>query len=139
MRNSHCTVIRVGNDAQLPDTFYHTSYWLQQSAQPVLAQLAQTLQHNHSEVAKANKVLNRTWKQMQQDLQQDVQKEEGLSMYSTLNALQQHLALHPELSVSLHLANSSAVRVAGKVFKQALSLFTAIEAPMALRGHFLQP
>lgn len=117
LRNSHCTVIRVGNDAQLPDTFYHTSYWLQQSAQPVLAQLAQTLQHNHSEVAKANKVLNQTWEKMQQDLLQDVQKEEELSMYSTLNALQQHLALHPELSVSLHLANSSAVRVAGKVFQ----------------------
>lgn len=117
LRNGNCMVIRVGNDAQLPDTFYHTTYWLQQSVQPVLAQLAQTLKHNHTEVKKARASLENAWQQMQQTLQDADDKTEGISMYKALNALHQHLLQHPDLSVSLHLANSSAVRVAGKVFQ----------------------
>lgn len=117
LRNGNCMVIRVGNDAQLPDTFYHTTYWLQQSVQPMLAQLAQTLKHNHTEVKKARASLENTWQQMQQTLQDADNKTEGISMYKALNALYQHLLQHPDLSVSLHLANSSAVRVAGKVFQ----------------------
>lgn len=117
LRNGNCMVIRVGNDAQLPDTFYHTTYWLQQSVQPVLAQLAHTLKHNHTEVKKARASLENTWQQMQQTLQDADDKTEGISMYKALNALYQHLLQHPDLFVSLHLANSSAVRVAGKVFQ----------------------
>lgn len=116
LRNTSCCVIRIDEDQNLIDTFCHLQYKIQSAVQPALAQLSIKLPRKHEGVAKAERRLADTAKILEEDLLAD---EEHL----TMNCVIRHLYMKMQTlacDYTLHLANSSSVRIAGNYFKSGV-------------------
>lgn len=114
LRKSNCHVIRIGMDAGIPDTFCHLNTLIQVPAQTVLSQLVRILPHDHAGVIKAQQLYHERILQKQSPAKET--ETPGLTQRHTLNAL--HQILQQEVNTfTLHLANSSTVRIAGEIFR----------------------
>ena len=112
LRNTSCCVIRIDEEQNLIDTFCHLQYKIQSAVQPALAQLSIKLPRKHEGVAKAERKLADTAKILEEELLAD---EEHL----TMNCVIRHLYMKMQTlacDYTLHLANSSSVRIAGNYF-----------------------
>lgn len=110
LRTSECQVVRIGRDANLPDTFCNVTHWVRTAEQPALAQLCRTLPANNSHVLEANKALARVSKEI-------YPKATGKLTFDTVMlALRDATEQIDGDFFTLHLANSTAVRAAAKVF-----------------------
>lgn len=110
-RNRNCRVIRIGCDREIPDTFCHLDTLLPVSAQPALEQLAAQLPHGHRGVEKA-----RTAYERQVEAQRQTVPDKGLNMAYCLYSLKRQLE-QAGTFYTLHLANSTSVRAAGRIFE----------------------
>ena len=116
LRNTSCCVIRIDEEQGLIDTFCHLQYKIQSAVQPALAQLSMKLPRRHEGVAKAERRLVDTAKILEEELLAD---EEHL----TMNCVIRHLYMKMQTlacDYTLHLANSSSVRIAGNYFKSGV-------------------
>ena len=116
LRNTSCCVIRIDEEQGLIDTFCHLQYKIQSAVQPALAQLSMKLPRRHEGVAKAERRLADTAKILEEGLLAD---EEHL----TMNCVIRHLYMKMQTlacDYTLHLANSSSVRIAGNYFKSGV-------------------
>lgn len=116
LRNTSCCVIRIDEGKGLIDTFCHLQYKIQSAVQPALAQLSMKLPRKHGGVAKAERRLADTAKILEEGLLAD---EEHL----TMNCVIRHLYMKMQTlacDYTLHLANSSSVRIAGNYFKSGV-------------------
>lgn len=116
LRNTFCCVIRIDEEQGLIDTFCHLQYKIQSAVQPALAQLSMKLPRKHEGVAKAERRLADTAKILEDGLLAD---EEHL----TMNCVIRHLYMKTQTlacDYTLHLANSSSVRIAGNYFKSGV-------------------
>lgn len=116
LRNTSCCVIRIDEGQGLIDTFCHLQYKIQSAVQPALAQLSMKLPRKHEGVAKAERRLADTAKILEEGLLAD---EEHL----TMNCVIRHLYMKMQTlacDYTLHLANSSSVRIAGNYFKSGV-------------------
>lgn len=116
LRNTSCCVIRIDEEQGLIDTFCHLQYKIQSAVQPALAQLSMKLPRKHGGVAKAERRLADTAKILEDGLLAD---EEHL----TMNCVIRHLYMKTQTlacDYTLHLANSSSVRIAGNYFKSGV-------------------
>lgn len=116
LRNTSCCVIRIDEEQGLIDTFCHLQYKIQSAVQPALAQLSMKLPRKHEGVAKAERRLADTAKILEEGLLAD---EEHL----TMNCVIRHLYMKMQTlacDYTLHLANSSSVRIAGNYFKSGV-------------------
>lgn len=116
LRNTSCCVIRIDEEQGLIDTFCHLQYKIQSAVQPALAQLSMKLPRKHEGVAKAERRLADTAKILEDGLLAD---EEHL----TMNCVIRHLYMKMQTlacDYTLHLANSSSVRIAGNYFKSGV-------------------
>ena len=116
LRNTSCCVIRIDEEQGLIDTFCHLQYKIQSAVQPALAQLSMKLPRKHEGVAKAERRLADTAKILEDGLLAD---EEHL----TMNCVIRHLYMKTQTlacDYTLHLANSSSVRIAGNYFKSGV-------------------
>lgn len=116
LRNTSCCVIRIDEGQGLIDTFCHLQYKIQSTVQPALAQLSMKLPRKHEGVAKAERRLADTAKILEEGLLAD---EEHL----TMNCVIRHLYMKMQTlacDYTLHLANSSSVRIAGNYFKSGV-------------------
>lgn len=116
LRNTSCCVIRIDEEQGLIDTFCHLQYKIQSAVQPALAQLSMKLPRKHGGVAKAERRLADTAKILEEGLLAD---EEHL----TMNCVIRHLYMKMQTlacDYTLHLANSSSVRIAGNYFKSGV-------------------
>lgn len=113
LRQHHCRIIRIGRDACLPDTFCRLDTLVHSPAAPVLRQLAEVLPHRHRGVLLAQQLYHEAIGRQQE--QQRNLPVTGLTQFHTLSALYRQLHLQTE-DYTLHLANSSTVRVAGQIF-----------------------
>ena len=115
LRKSPCQVIRLGNDDHLTDTFFHLTRQVIIQPQLALQQLSQALPKHNAQVVATCKHLDHVWTQMDADL--SAANEGKLTPYTAIRTLRDQLLLQPDLPFTLHLANSSTVRVAGKIFE----------------------
>lgn len=115
LRNSTCQVIRLGNDDNLVDTFFHLTHQVIIRPQFALQQLAQELPKHNAQVITTHKHLTNVWKRMEAKLKAG--NEGKFTQYTAIRLLHDQLCKHSDLPFTLHLANSSTVRVAGKVFE----------------------
>ena len=116
LRDTSCCVIRIDEEQGLIDTFCHLQYKIQSAVQPALAQLSMKLPRRHEGVAKAERRLADTAKILEEGLLAD---EEHL----TMNCVIRHLYMKMQTlacDYTLHLANSSSVRIAGNYFKSGV-------------------
>lgn len=111
LRQSNCSVIRIGEEREVPDTFCHLETCIASTPQPALAQLAASLPTQHQAVAHATEVLSAKW----EEASQKRKSAEPLSPVGIMQNLQQTLSAQSE-PYTLHLANSTAVRAAGQIF-----------------------
>lgn len=117
LRGSDCKVIRIGLDEELTDTLCHLASWIDSPVQPALAQLATCLPHANAGVEFATEVLRQKWESIRPRLHPSTTgSSEAPTMTSILMKVKERLASLPQ-SFTLHLANSSTVRAAGKVFE----------------------
>ncbi len=141
LRSHPCQVVRIGFEASLPDTFCHATHWVRSAEQPALAQLCRVLPAGNSHVAKANELLERK----SQEIYPKPSKE--FTFTDTMLALRDALE-GMDGNLTLHLANSTAVRAAANVFRSGSfpifcnrgvngiegSLSTAVGYSMAMWG-----
>ena len=115
LRQHDCRVIRIGQDEQMPDTFCHLHTWVTGPVQPVLRQLAEMLPREHAGVRTGNE---RLYKRIPHSLCQDAPAlpQASWNISSALLSLRTALEGLSE-PFTLHLANSTAVRAAGRVFR----------------------
>lgn len=113
LRNTPCQIVRIGTEQHMPDTFCHLAYWVHADVCCALHQLANELPKQQNSVAQAYVQL----KQVHAELTSaDAQLPSKFSMHTALRVLKEQLSkLSP--AITLHLANSSAVRAAGLVFE----------------------
>ena len=110
LRYHDCRVIRIGQDAQMPDTFCHLDTYISVPVRSVLLQLVDELSPRHTGVIKAQTRYDEAIRH------KAIQKEsKGLTQYHTLSRLYD-LLCSQGLTYTLHLANSRTVRVAGQIF-----------------------
>lgn len=116
LRNTSCCVIRIDEEQGLIDTFCHLQYKIQSAVQPALAQLSMKLPRRHEGVAKAEHRLADTAKILEDGLLAD-------DKHLTMNCVIRHLYMKMQTlacDYTLHLANSSSVRIAGNYFKSGV-------------------
>lgn len=116
LRNTSCCVIRIDEEQGLIDTFCHLQYKIQSAVQPALAQLSMKLPRRHEGVAKAERRLADTAKILEEGLLAD-------DKHLTMNCVIRHLYMKMQTlacDYTLHLANSSSVRIAGNYFKSGV-------------------
>lgn len=119
LRNSTCQVIRLGNDDNLVDTFFHLTHQVIIRPQLALQQLSQELPKHNAQVITTHRHLTHVWKRMEAKLK--AENEGKFTQHTAIRLLHDQLCEHPDLPFTLHLANSSTVRVAGKVFESGTS------------------
>ncbi|MGM9693581.1 MAG: 2-succinyl-5-enolpyruvyl-6-hydroxy-3-cyclohexene-1-carboxylic-acid synthase [Alloprevotella sp.] len=111
LRSAPCRVIRIGLEAEFTDTFEHLDTFLESPALPALEQLNRCLPGDNAAVKFAADTLNLRWKE-------DSARQANTSETSLEHIL---LSLRPALAhrrnFTLHLANSTAVRAASRVFE----------------------
>lgn len=112
LRQSDCTVIRIGLERETPDTFCHLETRIACAPQPALAQLAASLPTNRKAVGLAAEALAAK----RDAAQEEARSAHALSPVGVMRSLQRALSAQPE-TYTLHLANSTAVRAAGEVFR----------------------
>ncbi len=116
LRQSPCTIIRIGQDSSLPDTFQHLTTWVDCSPLPALEQLLQVLPKNKKEVAQAEQTLLKICQQKEECVEAEMQKPQNhCTFQNTLYSLKNEL-LQLREPYTLHLANSTAVRAAAQFF-----------------------
>lgn len=115
LRNNACQVIRLGKDDHLVDTFFHLTHQVSIRPQLALQQLSQELPKHNAQVIATHKHLSHVWTQMDANLK--AEDEGKFTPHTAIRLLHDQLSKHPDIPVTLHLANSSTVRVAGKVFE----------------------
>lgn len=114
LRKSHnCRVIRIAEEDALADTFDHLTLQIQAPANEALKQLSEQLPHTHQGVVEAALKLDHAWAENVQHRSSEVK---ALTLDSTLQSLQEALSHYKE-AFTLHLANSSTIRAAGRHFK----------------------
>ncbi len=117
LRQHHCTVIRIGQDSSLADTFCQLAAWVDCSPLPALKQLIETLPREKSKVAQAEQALLKVCQQKQADIELEMQNpQDHCTFRNTLYLLSKELD-HLSEPYTLHLANSTAVRAASQVFR----------------------
>lgn len=117
LRQSSCEVIRIGLDEKLTDTLCHLSNWVDSPLRPALAQLAACLPHGNKGVRRATDLLHQEWESLRLQMYQSGQSSsDAPTMTTILTEIKEQLATLSQ-SFTLHLANSSTVRAAGKVFE----------------------
>lgn len=109
LRNHDCQVVRIGQDAALPDTFCHATHWVRVAEQPALAQLCRALPSRNNNVAQANKALALVSKDI-------YPKPSNELTFDTAMLALRDATVGLDGNFALHLANSTAVRSAAKVF-----------------------
>lgn len=113
LRNIPCKVVRIGTEQHMPDTFCHLSYWVHADVSNALNQLASSLPKQQKSVAQA-------YAQLMQVHSEQAAKTatlpNKLTMHTALTVLKEHISQLSPI-ITLHLANSSAVRAAGLVFE----------------------
>lgn len=110
LRKSSCQVVRIGYDDHLSDTFCHLAFYLQADTRMALEQLSSVLPKGKKSVIEAHKILENHPQPL------GIEENSSLTINSTLNELHSQLSLLSS-SFTLHLANSTAVRAAGQVFR----------------------
>ncbi len=113
-QSPHCRVIRIAEEDALADTFDHLCLQVHAPASEALKQLAEQLPHAHRGVTEAVQRLDHAWSEMAS--QNSTAASDTLTLDSTLQALSEAIDHYHE-PFTLHLANSSAVRVAGRHFE----------------------
>lgn len=117
LRQSACQVIRIGLDEEMTDTLCHLTSWIDTPVRPALEQLAATLPHGNEGVQHATDILRVKWEDLRPQLHPSADcSSDAPTMTSVLMKLKERLSAM-SCSATLHLANSSTVRVAGKVFE----------------------
>lgn len=116
LRNTPCCVVRIDAGQSLIDTFCHLQYKIQSAVQPALAQLSMELPRMHEGVVKAERKLVDTAKMLEEAVPSD---EEHLTMNSVIRRLYEKTRTLV-CDYTLHLANSSSVRIAGNHFKSGV-------------------
>lgn len=117
LRQSSCEVIRIGLDEELTDTLCHLSSWIETPVRPALVQLAACLPHENKGAKLATDLLRREWESIRPQTHQSEEcSSDAPTMTSILLEVKEQLASISQ-SFTLHLANSSTVRAAGKVFE----------------------
>lgn len=111
-----CRVIRIGYDREAPDTFCHLDGYIQAPELPILQELCAHLPHHHAGVTQAQKAYALRQDQRLQTTTATGTVQGQLTFAGVTRLLQQALQ-GCSASYSLHLANSTAVREAGKVFE----------------------
>lgn len=120
LRQSSCEVIRIGLDEELTDTLCHLSSWIETPVRPALAQLAACLPHGNKGTKLATDLLRREWESIRPQIHQSEEcSSDAPTMTSILLEVKEQFASMSQ-SFTLHLANSSTVRAAGKVFESGL-------------------
>lgn len=110
LRKSSCQVVHIGYDDHLSDTFCHLAFYLQADTRMALEQLSSLLPKDKKSVMEARKVLENYTQSL------GVEDNASLTINATLIELHSQLS-HLSLAFTLHLANSTAVRAAGHVFR----------------------
>lgn len=113
---SGCRVIRIGHDSEVPDTFCHLYTYIQAPEQPILQELCTHLPHQHTGVLKAQRAYVQQYEALYQTQIASCIPNGQLTFANVMVLLKQALQQCTE-PFSLHLANSTAVRAAGKVFE----------------------
>lgn len=115
LRNTGCRVVRIGQEDYLPDTFGHLTAVVRSSALPALEQLADTIRPDNEAVRHAQEHLDAAAKARRADLQQALCTDSGLSLPGAVELLRRSLEDF-DAPFTFHLANSSAVRAAARIF-----------------------
>lgn len=114
LRSSNCKVIRISHSTHIADTFCHLDTHIVSSPAKALAQLSRVLPQHKQSIAQATTLLNQNWTEQKNIL--NAHSIEHFDMHHVLCMLKQSL-MQTDQSYTLHLGNSSAVRVAGQVFE----------------------
>lgn len=112
-QSQDCRVVRITEEDSIADTFGHLHLQIQASLRESLKQLAEVLPHFHRGVTEAVQKLDNAWTELSE---QRPYKTASLTMHFTMHALHEALTTCTA-PFTLHLANSSAVRVAGEYFE----------------------
>lgn len=116
LRKAACRVVRIGFDDHLPDTFCHLAYAVQADTQLALKQLASALPKHRSAVEQARVLLEKKSEEEASTIALNPSSEAHPTINDVLLELQCQLAVRSE-AFTLHLANSTAVRAAGRFFR----------------------
>lgn len=117
LRGTACQVVRIGFDDQIPDTFCHLVYHVQAETCFALEQLVETLPKHSPSVARVRKLLaNKSQEYANEFLKSSVSTKRQPTISDVLIELRSQLKSFTR-SFSMHLANSTAVRVAGRIFR----------------------
>lgn len=116
LRKAACRVVRIGFDDHLPDTFCHLAYVVQADTQQALEQLAGALPKHRSAVEQIRVLLEKKSEEASSTTAPTPSSEALPTINDVLLELQCQLAARSE-AFTLHLANSTAVRAAGRVFR----------------------
>lgn len=114
LRSTNCKVIRISPSPLIADTFCHLDAHVMASPAKALAQLSIALPRNKQGIAQAKALLDHKWNE-QKDLL-IAHSRTHFDMHHVLCTLKQSLVQY-EQSYTLHLGNSTTVRVAGQIFE----------------------
>ena len=109
LRETDCRVIRIGLEPENTDTFCHLDTFIESPALPVLSQLNRLLPAQNPKVLSASRELDKRQSALAQS------DAERTPLERVLLSLRD--ALSSRTDFTLHLANSSAVRAASRVFE----------------------
>lgn len=112
-QSQDCRVVRITEEEALADTFDHLHLQIQAPIRESLKQLAEVLPHSHRGVIAAAQKLDKAWSELSAKRPYEAT---SLTMHFAIHALHDALTACAE-PFTLHLANSSAVRVAGEYFE----------------------
>lgn len=116
LRKAACRVVRIGFDDHLPDTFCHLSYHIQAETHCALEQLVGVLPKHRPAVEKARTLLEQKNKESDFSTHHSASPNDVPTISATLKELHSQLTTASR-TFTLHLANSTAVRAAGRVFR----------------------